>query len=35
MFLFDVVGVLAAVAIDQLMIFFEGIAYVSPAIAFI
>ena len=35
MFLSGVVGVLAAVAIDQSMISFEGIDYVSPAIAFI
>jgi len=34
-FLLDVVGVLATVAIDQSMISFEGITYVSPAIAFI
>ncbi|MDD2757679.1 MAG: hypothetical protein PHV29_03730 [Candidatus Pacebacteria bacterium] len=35
MLLSGVVGVLTAVAIDQLMISFEGITYVSPAIAFI
>jgi hypothetical protein len=35
MFLSGVVGVLVAVAIDQSMISFEGITYVSPAIAFI
>jgi hypothetical protein len=34
-FLLGVVGVLVAVAIDQSMISFEGITYVSPAIAFI
>jgi len=32
MLLSGVVGVLAAIAIDQSMISFEGIAYVSPAI---
>jgi len=32
MFLSGIVGVLAAVAIDQSMISFEGITYVSPAI---
>lgn len=34
-FLLGVVGVLVAIAIDQSMISFEGIDYVSPAIAFI
>ncbi|MDD2757720.1 MAG: hypothetical protein PHV29_03945 [Candidatus Pacebacteria bacterium] len=34
-FLLGIVGVLATVAIDQSMISFEGITYVSPAIAFI
>jgi len=35
MFLSGIVGLLAAIAIDQSMISFEGIDYVSPAIAFI
>lgn len=35
MFLSGVVGLLVAIGIDQSFISFEGVSYVSPAIAFI
>jgi len=35
MFLSGIVGLLVAIGIDQSFISFEGVAYVSPAIAFI
>ena len=35
MFLSGIVGLLTAIAIEQSFISFEGISYVSPAIAFI
>lgn len=35
MFLSGIVGLLTAIAIEQSFVSFEGISYVSPAIAFI